>query len=103
MKTIALTGHPTAQAAVALQLRALAQAEPLELRVLTGLTLRPQAYGVHHGGGEVWHCGPQAPLRDLVGVVDRVVPGTTFEEIAPQVLECLQQMLTKINLPGETA
>lgn len=101
MKPIALTGEPTAQDAVGLQLAQLATARGLELKLFIGVKTAAEAYHIHHAGGEIWQCGPYTPERALVGQIDRVLPGTTFEEIAPHVLASLDQMLAKTPITGE--
>jgi hypothetical protein len=103
VKPIALTGHPTAQEAVGLQLATLTTARGLPLQLFLGIESREQAWHIHQEGGEIWHCGPYAPLQELAGLVDRVLPGLTFEEIAPHVATTLADMLTKRNLTGEPA
>ena len=103
MKPIALTGDPVAQDAVAMQLTLLITDQQLRASVLIGVMTRAEAYQVHHDGGEVWQCGPYTPARDLTGLIDRVLPGTTFAEIAPQVVSALREMSSKTNLTGEPA
>lgn len=103
MQPIGLTGHADAQAAVALQLAALITERGLQIAVLLGVNATPQAYAIHHEGGELWQCGPYSPLSQLVGQIDRVLPGTTFEDIAPQVQESLAALCAKTNLTGEPA
>jgi hypothetical protein len=71
VNTIALTGHPVAQEAVALQLQALLNGRVLAagITVRAGVTQSAEAHGIHLEGGEIWHCGTAEPLPALVGLV----------------------------------
>lgn len=101
MKTIGLTGNPVSQASVSLQLQALINGRDLPLRVRIGVVTRADAYVVHEEGGEVWLCGPDAPLRELIGLVDRTVPVVSFDELKPSISALVEQFLSKANLTGE--
>jgi hypothetical protein len=103
LKPIGLTGDPTAQDAVGLQLAALTTQRGLALRLFLGVKTPTEAHHIHDEGGEIWHCGPHAPDRALLGHVDRVVTGATFEEIAVPVARSLAEMLNKQHLSGEPA
>lgn len=98
MKTIALTGEPRAQDAATLYLQAAINGRALQLQVLAGLTDRADAYRIHDEGGEVWHCGPEGPRRELVGVIDRVLPADSVLCIGEQVNQCLDEFLAKVPL-----
>lgn len=95
MKTIALTGDPRAQDAAVLYLRAAIKGRALPVRILAGLAERAQAYQVHEFGGEVWQCGPLSPRRELIGVIDRVLPADSVLTIGAQVNQCLDEFLSK--------
>jgi hypothetical protein len=101
VKTIALTGHPVAQDAAALQLQALINCRNLPITVRIGLTTGVEAYDVHEAGGEVWHCGPESSPLDLAGLVDRALPATSFDAQSVQIQSCLTQFLSKTNITGE--
>jgi hypothetical protein len=93
--TIALTGEPRAQDAAALYLQAAINGRALPLKLLVGLAERAEAYLVHDAGGEIWQCGPTSPRRELLGVIDRVLPADSVMTIGTQVNQCLEQFLSK--------
>jgi hypothetical protein len=93
--TIALTGEPRAQDAAALYLQAAINGRRLAVNVLAGLTERAEAYRIHDEGGEIWLCGPEAPRRDLVGTIDRVVTANCVMTIGKQVNQCLDDFVSK--------
>lgn len=95
MRAIALTGHPEAQNAVALQLTALITASAASLSVCIGVKTVAEAHVIHDGGGEIWHCGADEPDRALRGCIDRVITGSTFEEVAPHVINSFADFRTK--------
>jgi hypothetical protein len=101
MKIIALTGDPFAQHNAEIQLLQLliAQVPPLAVSVVAGLVTRAEAYHIHHQGGEVWLCGPEAPRRELVGVITAATP----EAVADQAATCLAQFISKTHIAGEPA
>lgn len=102
MKIIALTGHPVAQQAAALHLRAMVNGRNLPVTVRTGIVAGAQAYIVHEAGGEIWHCGPATPGFDLQGgLIDRTLPVVSFDDLAPHVQAFLDQFLTKTPITGE--
>lgn len=101
MRSIGLTGSPAVQHLAGVALAALSTERNLSLAILLGVKERGQAYGIHHDGGELWHCGPQTPDKDLVGLVDRVVPGLDEEEIGLQVAECLGEFCSKKPITGD--
>jgi hypothetical protein len=98
VKTIALTGEPRAQDAAVLYLQAAINGRALPLQILAGLTERTEAYRVRDEGGEIWQCGPEAPRRDLVGYIDRVLPADSVLTIGEQVNQCLDEFLAKVPL-----
>jgi hypothetical protein len=98
MKTIALTGEPRHQDAAALYLQATINGRALPLQLLVGLTERVEAYHVREQGGEVWQCGPYAPRRDLLGVIDRVITADDVLTIGTQVTQHLDAFLSKVSL-----
>lgn len=105
MKIIALTGDPLAQHNAEIQLLQLllTYVPPLTVSVVAGLTTRAEAYHIHHQGGEVWLCGPEAPRRELVGLIDRVITAATPEAVADQAVTCLAQFISKTHIAGEPA
>jgi hypothetical protein len=102
MKPVGLTGLPEAQDAVGVLLATVATRRGLNLKLFVGLKASVEAYHLHEVGGEVWHCGPYAPDRAMVGYIDRVLPGTQAAELEPQVTASLDAMLAKTPINGET-
>ncbi|MFC5498159.1 hypothetical protein ACFPOE_11485 [Caenimonas terrae] len=101
MKTIALTGHPQAREAAYLQLQAIVRDRGMtgDVQVTQyAVILRVQAHAIHDAGGEVWHCGPLAPARELLGRIDRVLPAATFEAMGPDVITCLAEFVAKRHI-----
>jgi hypothetical protein len=102
MKSIGLTGSPAVQHLVGVTLAALSTQRQLSsFAILLGVKHRAEAYGIHEEGGELWHCGPHAPDRELIGLVDRVVPGLQECEIGKQAAECLDEFLSKTPITGD--
>lgn len=95
MKPIGLAGDPHAIDAVGVALTAMCTKRGLPLHLHVGIRSIHDAYVIHHHGGEVWLCGPDAPVRDLVGRIDRVVPADTPAAIDDQVAQCLDSFLAK--------
>jgi hypothetical protein len=100
VKPIALTGHPVAQEAAALQLQALLNGRALDsaINVRAGVTQSAEAHGIHDEGGEIWHCGVDAPLPALVGLIDRSLAADTFEAMGVHVVRCLAEFQTKTRV-----
>jgi hypothetical protein len=103
MKPIGLTGDPEIQNAVGVELAELTTKRNMALRLFLGIKTAADAYHIHHEGGEIWHCGPDAPLRELLGQVDRVLPASTPAERIANVIESLVAMLSKAPINGELA
>lgn len=97
MKTIALTGNPTAQDAAALQLQALINGRNLRVSVRIGVTQLAEAQGIKDAGGEVWHCGVDEPQPDLAHTVDRKLTARTFEAMSSRVAMCLGQFIGNVH------
>jgi hypothetical protein len=103
MKPIGLTGNPTTQGEVGVELAELTTKRNMSLRLFIGVKTAAEAYHIHHEGGEIWHCGTEAPPRELLGQVDRVLPATTPAERGVNVIESLVAMLAKTPINGELA
>jgi hypothetical protein len=101
VNTIALTGHPVAQEAVALQLQALLNGRVLAagITVRAGVTQSAEAHGIHLEGGEIWHCGTADERGQwLGGLVDRTLPADTFEAIGALVVRSLNAFQAKTRI-----
>jgi hypothetical protein len=103
MTPVVLTGDPVAQAAVRSRLVDIAERRRIPLEILSGLKTREMAYAVNGIGAEIWHCGPFAPDRALLGCVHRVVPGLLPQDIAFQAAQCLDEFLRKHHFTGENS
>lgn len=100
MKTIVLTGHLVAQEAAELQVQILIEEGDLhtELQVRAVGASHIDAHDIHDAGGEIWHCGPGEPRSNLVGLVDRTLPATTFDDMRSHVVTCLAEFIAKTHI-----